>query len=116
MLLPGSIAHHRHRCGAGPVVRGRNRAPGKCADTERREVVAGNELSFKWLRGRMFTTGKAHFGVGAGIPLDWFWRARMVAAVERAGVEQVAGPLKVMVRWGRLPARGVEQSAVTSPT
>src|ERR1039458_8458196 len=51
MLLPGSIAHHRHRCGAGPVVRGRNRAPGKCADTERREVVAGNELSFKWLRG-----------------------------------------------------------------
>src|ERR1022692_1066037 len=65
---------------------------------------------------RMFTTGKAHFGVGAGIPLDWFWRARMVAAVERAGVEQVAGPLKVMVRWGRLPARWVEQSAVTSPT
>src|ERR1017187_2813464 len=85
MLLPGSIAHHRHRCGAGPVVRGRNSAPGKCADTERREVVAGNELSFKWLRGRMFTTGKAHFGVGAGIPLDWFWRARMVAAVETAG-------------------------------
>src|ERR1022692_3802988 len=34
---------------------------------------------------RMFTTGKAHFGVGAGIPLDWFWRARMVAAVERGG-------------------------------
>src|ERR1039457_5907551 len=33
----------------------------------------------------MFTTGKAHFGVGAGIPLDWFWRARMVAAVERGG-------------------------------
>src|ERR1017187_8068648 len=29
--------------------------------------------------------GKAHFGVGAGIPLDWFWRARMVAAVERGG-------------------------------
>src|ERR1039457_5012417 len=33
----------------------------------------------------MFTTGKAHFSVGAGIPLDWFWRARMVAAVERGG-------------------------------
>src|ERR1039457_6285410 len=33
-----------------------------------------------------------------------------------AGVEQVACPLKVMVRWGRLPARWVEQSAVTSPT
>src|ERR1017187_10232346 len=51
MLLPGSIAHHRHRCGAGPVVRGRNRAPGKCADTERREVAAGNGLSFKWIPG-----------------------------------------------------------------
>src|ERR1035441_568738 len=38
-----------------------------------------------WRMLRMFTTGKAHFGVGAGIPLDWFWRARMVAAVERGG-------------------------------
>jgi hypothetical protein len=27
--------------------------------------------------------GKAHFGVGAAIPLDWFWLARTVAAVEQ---------------------------------
>src|ERR1022692_3107637 len=40
-----------------------------------------DKLGFE-VRTRMFTTGKAHFGVGAGIPLDWFWRARMVAAVE----------------------------------
>src|ERR1017187_7670728 len=37
-----------------------------------------------WWRENVYH-GKAHFGVGAGIPLDWFWRARMVAAVERGG-------------------------------
>src|ERR1039458_7130722 len=65
---------------------------------------------------RMFTTGKAHFGVGAGIPLDWFWRARMVAAVERGGSRTGGRSAQGDGSVGRLPARWVEQSAVTSPT
>jgi hypothetical protein len=53
MLLPGAIAHHRHRRGAGPIVRGRNRASRERADAERREVIARNELSCIGLRGSM---------------------------------------------------------------
>jgi hypothetical protein len=50
VLLPCAIAHHRHRRGAGPVVRGRNRAPREHSDAERREVVARNKFACKWFR------------------------------------------------------------------
>ena len=55
------------------------------ADEEHEITNDTFEFEVQRLYTRMFTTGKAHFGVGAGIPLDWFWRARMVAAVERGG-------------------------------
>src|ERR1017187_899786 len=89
MLLPGSIAHHRHRCGAGPVVRGRNRAPGKCADTERREVIARNELAFKWFRGSVrAAAARAQFGQ-ATLKCGQLAELRRVIAellIERVGI------------------------------
>ena len=45
VLLPGAVAHHRSRRGVGLVIVGRDGPAREGADTQRREVVARNELS-----------------------------------------------------------------------